>query len=98
MGEMPPRFEIDPVPVGRRLRLTREALRLGQNEFAGRANIAPNTYNQYETGARLISIGRAVALCDQYQLTLDWVYRGEPGNLPYKLASAIAALSSLSGK
>lgn len=87
--------ELDPIPVGQRLRLTREALRLTQREFASRAGIATNTYGQYETGARLISPKRAIELCEQYGLSLDWIYRGEPGELPYKLAAAIKALSEL---
>lgn len=87
--------ELDPAPVGRRLRLTRGALRLNQREFASRAGIATNTYGQYETGTRLISPKRAVDLCEQYGLTLDWIYRGDPGNLPYRLAAAIKALSEL---
>lgn len=87
--------ELDAVPVGRRLRLTREALRLTQREFAGAAEIATNTYGQYETGARLISPKRAVELCDRWGLTLDWIYRGDPGDLPYKSAAAINALADL---
>jgi transcriptional regulator with XRE-family HTH domain len=88
--------DMDAVPVGKRLRVTRLALQLGQREFAARAGIASNTYNQYEQGTRLIPPGKATALCEEYNLTLDWIYRGEPGNLPYKLAAAIKALNSLS--
>lgn len=87
--------ELDPKPVGQRLKLTRIALRLTQREFAERASIATNTYGQYEQGARLISPKKAVDLCDAHNLTLDWIYRGEPGNLPYKLADAIKALRAL---
>ena len=87
--------ELDPRPVGRRLRLTREALRLTQREIASRAGMATNTYGQYETGTRLISPKRAIDLCDQFGLTLDWIYRGNPGDLPYKLASAIKAMADL---
>lgn len=90
--------ELDPKPVGRRLRLTREALRFTQKEFAARAAIEANTYGQYETGARLISPARAIALCDKHGLTLDWIYRGEPGNLPYNLAEAVRALTELRDK
>ncbi len=82
--------------VGQRLRLTREALRLGQAEFAARAGMAANTYNQFEHGVRLISPPKAAVLCDVYSLTLDWLYRGDPGNLPYKLAAAIKALDDVS--
>lgn len=87
--------ELDARPVGRRLRLTRRALGLTQAEFANPVGIATNTYGQYETGARLISPLRAVELCERYSLTLDWVYRGDPGNLPYKLGAAIRSLMEL---
>ena len=87
--------ELDPKPVGRRLRLTRDALRLTQKEFASRADIETNTYGQWETGERLISPARAIELCMAHGLTLDWIYRGEPGDLPHKLATAVAALNAL---
>lgn len=87
--------ELDPRPVGQRLRLTREALRLTQRDFALGAEIQPTTYGQYETGARLISPARAIELCQTYQLTLDWIYMGELAGLPYRLAAAIKALQEL---
>lgn len=81
--------------VGDRLRLTRVALGLSQNEFASRANIASNTYNQCESGKRSLAISKAMALCDAHGLTLDWLYRDDPGNLSYKLAAAIKALREM---
>lgn len=24
-------------------------------------------------------------LCDEYSLTLDWIYRGDPSGLPYRM-------------
>lgn len=78
--------------VGDRLRLSRQALGLSQVDFAQRAGIAANTYNQYERGKKLPSISNAVALCEAHDLTLDWLFRDDPSNLPYKLASAIQAL------
>lgn len=78
--------------IGERLRLTRQVAGLNQNEFCGRANIAANTYNQYEQGKRRPSLDHANALCDAYKLTLDWIYRGDPSNLPYAMADAIKAL------
>ncbi len=86
---------IDKIGVGRRLRLTRRALQMPQGEFAARGGIAANTYNQFEHGARLISPGKATALCEAYNLTLDWIYRGDPSGLPYKLATAIKALADV---
>jgi transcriptional regulator with XRE-family HTH domain len=74
------------------LLLTRQALGLAQKEFADRAGLAANTYNQYETGRNIPALDRAHALCDTYALTLDWIYRGDPSGLRYELAAAIKAL------
>ena len=84
----------DKKSVGERLRLTRQALGLHQNEFAEGAGLAANTYNQYESGTNMPALDRAIALCDAYSLTLDWIYRGDPSGLRYQLAEAIKALRS----
>ncbi len=78
--------------IGVRLRLTREAMGITQVEFAGRAGIAPNTYNQYEAGKNFPQIEYAQRLCDAHGLTLDWIYRGDLSNLSYQLAEAIRAI------
>lgn len=78
--------------IGLRLELTRQVLGLPQNEFCGRAEIATNTYNQYERGKKRPTIENAIALCDAYDLTLDWIYRGDPSGLRYDTADAIKAL------
>lgn len=78
--------------IGLRLELTRQVFGLAQNEFCARAKIAPNTYNQYEQGKRKPTIESAIALCDAYDLTLDWIYRGDPSGLRYDTADALKAL------
>lgn len=78
--------------VAERLVLTRQALGLSQLEFARSAHLAPNTYNQYETGRNRPNLESAIALCDAYSLTLDWIYRGDASGLPYRLAEAIKSL------
>jgi transcriptional regulator with XRE-family HTH domain len=76
--------------VGRRLRLTRGALRIGdQRDFGEPAGISQSLYNRFETGSRLLTLQAALKLCQFYDLTLDWLYRGDPSGLPYKLASDI---------
>lgn len=82
--------------VAERLRVTREAMRLSQQDFATRAGIAPNTYNQFEQGKRLLTVAKAMALCNAHGLTLDWLFRDDPSNLPYRLVSAIRALREFS--
>ncbi len=78
--------------IGRRLGLTRAVLGLQQNEFCEGAGIAPNTYNQYEKGKKRPSFQNAIRLCEAYDLTLDWIFRGDPSGLLHKHADAIQKL------
>ena len=78
--------------VGVRLELTRAALEIDQGVFANHAGINGNTYNQYEKGERLPVVENAIKLCSRYELTLDWVYRGDPSGLKYGLADKINRL------
>jgi transcriptional regulator with XRE-family HTH domain len=78
--------------IGARLAVTRDVVGLSQVEFARRAKIAPNTYNQYEQGKKRPSLANAIRLCEAYDLTLDWIYRGDPSGLRYDMAEAIKAV------
>ena len=80
--------------IGRRLRHTREVLGLNQREFAMRANLKENRYNQYETGVRPLTIEAALSICEQYGVTLDWLYRGDRSTLPHRLAIDIARIEA----
>ena len=76
----------------KRLELTRNALKLAPGVFATQAGIPKNTYSQYETGVRMPRIDFALRLCERYELTLDWIYRGDPSGLKYNLADQIIRL------
>lgn len=78
--------------IGLRLELTRQVFGVPQNDFCEKAGIAPNTYNQYERGKKRPTVENAIALCETYDLTLDWIYRGDPSGLRYKTADALKAL------
>ena len=78
--------------IGRRLQLTRRALGLTPGTFASGAGIPKNTYSQYESGTRTPALLFAVKLCDRFELTLDWIYRGDPSGLKYTLAEQIIRL------
>jgi transcriptional regulator with XRE-family HTH domain len=71
--------------IAKRLEATRKAIGLSQKDFARRAGIADNTYNQYERAVSQPKIENAYALCDTYGLTLDWIYNGDPSGLPQRL-------------
>jgi transcriptional regulator with XRE-family HTH domain len=83
----------DQVAIARRLQITRKALGLKQGEFADRAGIARNAYNQFDLGKRLLTLQRGHQLCDEYKLTLDWLFRGDPSALPSRLAAEIARIA-----
>lgn len=84
--------EATPEKIGERLTIVREVTGLNQVEFAERARIAPNAWNNYERARKRIGLEAAIALVATYQLTLDYIYLGDASNLPYKLAAAIQAV------
>ncbi len=78
--------------IGERLRITREALGLNQDAFSSRAGLHPSAYNQYERGKRLPTVAAAISIADTYDLTLDWIYRGDPSGLKYAVVDAMRAM------
>lgn len=78
--------------IGHRLRLARTVIGSQQADFAAKAGIAQNTYNQYERGKKRPSVDNALKLCDAYMLTLDWIYRDDPSGLPYRFADSLRDL------
>lgn len=72
--------------IGRRLAETRQALDLTAAEVCRLISCKPNRWSQYENGERKITLEIANKLCDQFGLTLDWIYRANPANLPHNLA------------
>ncbi len=75
--------------IGERLRATRTAMSVSQQDFADRAGLGQSAYNQVETGKKRPSVDTALALCETYGLTLDWIYRGDGSGLPYRLWDAL---------
>jgi DNA-binding XRE family transcriptional regulator len=65
--------------VGQRLRAVRDVLGLNQAEFGRRAKLAP-------------TILVAIAICDAHRLTLDFIFRGDTGDLPHGMGRAIDAM------
>ena len=63
-----------------------------QKEFFARAGIAANTGNDFIWGAEGRRIGNAILLCEKYNLTLDYIYRGDPSGLRY---DALARMSNI---
>ena len=78
-----------PAGIAARLEISRKVLGFTQQEFANTAGIKRANYSHAETGRYRPSVSVAAKLCDTYLLTLDWIYLGEIGALPTRLADAI---------
>lgn len=77
--------------IAKRLTWARTAYGLDQQAFGTRAGLSQPQYNQFETGKRLLTLQAAVRLCDEYNLTLDWLFRDDPSGLPADLWLKIRA-------
>lgn len=75
--------------IGRRLKATREALGLNQRQLCQRASVATNTYNQWEKGKSRPELDEAIKLVDEFDLTLDWIYLGDAGRMPFEIVEAV---------
>lgn len=71
--------------VARRLTNLRELLKLSQGEFGTAVGLSQPRYSQYETGVRLLPPEVAITICDKFLVTMDWIYRGEPGAMAWDL-------------
>jgi transcriptional regulator with XRE-family HTH domain len=78
--------------IGQRLTQAREAFGCTQAEFARQARVSNSAYNQYERGKKRPAVDQANRLCDAYQLSLDWIYRGDVRGLPKALQRQIIEL------
>lgn len=82
-------------PVARRLWWSRVALGFrDQQNFAAAVGIARNTYNEYETARRPLSLESARRLQRQYGLPVEWLYDGVPNRLPHGFVVKLAALGA----
>lgn len=80
--------------IAGRLYQLRSTVGISQRAFAKRAGLGFTTYNNYETGVSRPDLDNANRICDEFQVTLDWIYRGNPAGLPYELASKLIRTAS----
>lgn len=84
--------ERDPAAIGKRLLQVRTILGLNQIEVARSARIGQSTYSAYELGLRQCSITAAHGICDAYDITLDYIFRGDTSGLPLRIANELNRL------
>lgn len=69
----------------KRLSDTVKALELTPAELCRVIDISESRWSNYTTGDRKITLEIANKLCDEFGLTLDWIYRGNPAGLPHAI-------------
>jgi len=79
-----------PENVGKRLTLTRLALGFeNQKDFYVATRLGASAYSMWESGDSFPRVEHMMLLCQQFGLTLDWIYRGDLSNVSYSLAVKI---------
>jgi transcriptional regulator with XRE-family HTH domain len=78
-----------PAAIGERLCAVRKALGLTQEQLAASVGCPQGTFGQYEAGMRKPSIAVASRLYDRHGITLDYLYLGNVGTLPFELGKAV---------
>lgn len=87
--------------VGERLTLFREkvvAPRMTQQMLASVVGTTQTGLSQFENGTRLLTLQVALNLCKHYNLTLDWLYHGDPSGLPVRMNNRLIELQELALK
>lgn len=80
--------------IGARLELLREKNGLTDTAFARSIGMKQNTYSPWEQGKRRPKIESALLICDKYNVTLDWLYRGVKETLPFETQRQLGLLPS----
>jgi DNA-binding XRE family transcriptional regulator len=58
-------------------------------------SVSPPRWNHFEAGRYRITLNVALALCDHFDLSLDWIYRGKRGELPARILRAIKNIEAV---
>ena len=78
--------------VGNRIDMLCRVRSLNQADLARVLGISAQRLNNYVRGARPFPIDLAIALCAKYECTLDFLYRGAIGGLPFWMNQRILEL------
>lgn len=77
--------------IAERLEATREALGLSPADICRRTGLRQNAWSQWANpkNKRTITREAAYRLKDEFGVTLDWIYDGDPSGLPARLHQKI---------
>ncbi len=79
--------------VGRRLKLFRLVLGKRQIELARECGWSPQKWVQWENAKRLPNLPDMIELAERYEISLDYIYRGDMSHLPAWMAHEIREIA-----
>ena len=85
----------NPIETGKRIRDTREALALSQEEYSERLNISRNHLARIEIGLRTASIEVLIAVAELSNTTIDYLVMGKETNSQRVKADIRSVVNSL---
>ena len=78
--------------IGARIVLVRELSKLKQVAFAKRLGVTQGALSGWESGKRHLGLGTALTICDQFRVSLDFLYTGSVAGLDVAIEHALRAL------
>lgn len=89
-------FDDDKYPhrdIGLRLQAIRESTGLNPTEFTELIGVNYTRYLNWESGQRRLLPDEAIKLCEKFDVSLDFIYRGILSALPEKILKAWQSIS-----
>lgn len=83
--------------TARRIKITREALRLRPVDISRATGITRPQYANYEAGLSRPNIEDAIRFSETFGISLDWIYKGDASKLPLDVADRIRKIVSETG-
>jgi transcriptional regulator with XRE-family HTH domain len=86
---------ITPKTVGKRVKITREALGLSQEAFGRPAGMTKSAISNIENGRNYPTLLNVANLVEAHDLTLAWIVTGSTKGMRHELLDAIRALMTV---
>ena len=78
--------------IGKRITAVREMLGMNKTAFAAFLDVTQPAISQYEDGKRRPDLDVGIRIRLRTGVTLDWIYEGDRGGLPIRLANSLPDL------
>jgi transcriptional regulator with XRE-family HTH domain len=86
-------MRVDTGQIGQRLQALRQLYGIKtQGEMARLCGVTNGNYSEFESGNRRVSLDVALRLAEVFDVSLDWIYLGRIGGMPYSLAIKLQGL------